>query len=192
MSFFLFFFFLQKYIWSTLSKKVQNEPWPFGFAVFFLLSKLGFSSFRSNSFGRTIYEVVLTFHGLFFKCQHKAYVISFLSLCSKCKMLFLWIASGDTDRTGEAKEQLQARSERCNSGKEEVPGDQQRWGFLVSLMFLNRIGFMLMSRSGFFFLFVFCFPVFSLICVFLSWPIFCDHFLYCACVPVCVCRKRPR
>lgn len=136
---------------------------------FFLLSKLGFSSFRSNSFGRTIYEVVLTFHGLFFKCQHKAYVISFLSLCSKCKMLFLWIASGDTDRTGEAKEQLQARSERCNSGKEEVPGDQQRWGFLVSLMFLNRIGFMLMSRSGFFFcLFVFCFPVLSLICVFLS------------------------
>lgn len=141
----------------------------FRFCCFFLLSKLGFSSFRSNSFGRTIYEVVLTFHGLFFKCQHKAYVISFLSLCSKCKMLFLWIASGDTDRTGEAKEQLQARSERCNSGKEEVPGDQQRWGFLVSLMFLNRIGFMLMSRSGFFFfLFVFCFPVFSLICVFLS------------------------
>lgn len=54
----------------------------------FLLSKLGFSSFRSNSLGRTIYEVVLTFHALFFKCQHKGYFISFLSLCSKCKMLF--------------------------------------------------------------------------------------------------------
>lgn len=186
MSFFFFSFFLQKYIWSTLSKKVQNEPWPFGFAVFFfLLSKLGFSSFRSNSFGRTIYEVVLTFHGLFFKCQHKAYVISFLSLCSKCKMLFLWIASGDTDRTGEAKEQLQARSERCNSGKEEVPGDQQRWGFLVSLMFLNRIGFMLMSRSGFFF--VCLFSVF--LC--LVWYVYFYHDLYsviifCT-VLVCLC-----
>lgn len=149
----------------------------------FLLSKLGFSSFRSNSFGRTIYEAVLTFHGLFFKCQHKAYVISFLSLCSKCKMLFLWIASGDTDRTGEAKEQLQARSERCNSGKEEVPGDQQRWGFLVSLMFLNRIGFMLMSRSGFFCLF----SVF--LC--LVWYVYFYHDLYsviifCT-VLVCLC-----
>lgn len=45
---------------------------------FFLLSKLGFSSFGSNSLGRTIHEAVLTFHSLFFKCQHKAYVISFL------------------------------------------------------------------------------------------------------------------
>lgn len=137
-------FFSAKIFLAHTVQKGQKWAMTFWFCCF-LLTKLGFSSFRSNSLGRTIYEAVLTFHGLFFKCQHKAYVISFLSLCSKCKMLFLWIASGDTDRTGEAKEQLQARSERCNSGKEEVPGDQQRWGFLVSLMFLNRIGFMLMS-----------------------------------------------
>lgn len=153
--FFFFFFFCKNIFGPHCPKRSKMSHDLSVLLFFFLLSKLGFSSFRSNSFGRTIYEVVLTFHGLFFKCQHKAYVISFLSLCSKCKMLFLWIASGDTDRTGEAKEQLQARSERCNSGKEEVPGDQQRWGFLVSLMFLNRIGFMLMSRSGFFFVCLF-------------------------------------
>lgn len=102
----------------------------------------------------------------FLNANTKPTLLAFYHCVQNVKCCFLWIASGDTDRTGEAKEQLQARSERCNSGKEEVPGDQQRWGFLVSLMFLNRIGFMLMSRSVF--LFVFCFPVFSLICVFLS------------------------
>jgi len=31
-------------------------------------------------------------------------------------------ASGDAHRAGEAEEQLQAGSERCSSGEEEIPG----------------------------------------------------------------------